>query len=205
MIDWRQKNIDTYNNSAKDLAEYFRGIGPRTKYINFAFEAAGNPQMAKVIEIGCGDGRDAKEIVKHAGWYLGFDISEELIKLAKNHVPGTNFVVADAVKFDYPPDIDVVFAFASLLHLNKDEFQIVLNKVHKALKPGGIFYISLKYRPKYEQEAKNDRFGERMFYFYNPEFIQQLAGNNYETVKAWRETVGNTEWFEIVLSRNIRA
>lgn len=201
MNDWRQKNIDTYNKSAKELAKYFRGIGPRIKYINFAFQAAGNPEKARVMEIGCGDGRDAKEIVKRADWYLGFDISVKLIKLAREHVSEAEFVVADAAKFDYPQDLDIIFAFASLLHLDKEETRTVLRKAHDALKPGGIFYISLKYRPEYQKEIKKDRFGERLFYFYNPELISELAGNGYEMVKTWNETIGHTEWFELALRR----
>lgn len=199
MTDWRQKNLATYNNSARELAEYFRGIGPRTKYIDFAFRAAGSPENARVLEIGCGDGRDAKDILKRTGNYLGFDISAELIKLAKEHVPEARFKVADAVTFEYPGGLDIVFAFASLLHLDKDEAKTVLRKVHDGLKPGGVFYISLKYRPEYQKEVKKDRFGERLFYFYNPELIAELAGPDYEVMKTWRETVGNTEWFELAL------
>lgn len=153
------------------------------------------------MEIGCGDGRDAKEIVKRADWYLGFDISVKLIKLAREHVSEAEFVVADAAKFDYPQDLDIIFAFASLLHLDKEETRTVLRKAHDALKPGGIFYISLKYRPEYQKEIKKDRFGERLFYFYNPELISELAGNGYEMVKTWNETIGHTEWFELALRR----
>ena len=202
MTDWKQRNIDTYNKSAKELAEYFRGIGPRVKYIELAFTAAGNPKNARVLEIGCGDGRDAKEIVKRAGWYLGFDISEELIKLAKEHVPQAEFAVADAATFDYPAKLDIVFAFASLLHLDKNEVRTVLQKVHSSLKKDGIFYILLKYRSQYQEEVKKDRFGERLFYFYNPDLLLELAGPGYELVKSWRDTMGNTEWFEIILKKH---
>ncbi|HSX36987.1 MAG TPA: class I SAM-dependent methyltransferase [Patescibacteria group bacterium] len=201
MKDWRQATTDTYDKSAKELAEYFRGIGPRVKYIDFAFQAAGNPAKARVVEIGCGDGRDAKEIIKRSSWYLGFDISRELIKLARQHVPEAKFEVADAATFNYPKDLDVVFAFASLLHLDNKELQTVLQKVLGALKPGGVFYISLKYQSEYTKEVKKDRFGERLFYFYNEGLIQELAGSGYETVKAWRETIGHTEWFELALRK----
>ncbi|MDZ7785943.1 MAG: class I SAM-dependent methyltransferase [Candidatus Saccharibacteria bacterium] len=204
MTNWKQVTVDTYNKSAKELAEYFRGIGSRVKDIEKALELAGNTNNPKVLEIGCGDGRDAKEIVKRTKSYLGFDISEELIKLAKVHAPGGKFVVADAVRFNYGKDnYDVVFAFASLLHLNKSEVGDVLQKVHVALKENGVFYVSLKLANTYEEKVKDDKFGKRMFYFYNPQVIKELAGDAYEVVDedGGFVTVGNTKWFEMALRK----
>jgi len=201
MSDIRQRTIDTYNNSAKELAEYFRGIGSRIKDIDLAIELAGSPIGPQILEIGCGDGRDAKEMVKRTKHYVGFDISEELIKLAREHVPEGRFEVADAVTYDYPQGLDVVFAFASLLHLNKEEIATVLEKAHTSLKPGGVFFISLKLANEYTEKIKEDRFGTRQFYFYNPDIIKELAGDMYEVAKidGGFITVGNTEWFEIAL------
>jgi SAM-dependent methyltransferase len=202
--DWRKVTVDTYNKSAKELAEYFRGIGPRTDDINKAFELAGNPYEPKVLEIGCGDGRDAREIVAHTPNYVGFDISEELIKLARQHVPDGKFEVADALSYPYPENtLDVVFAFASLLHLDKAEVATVLQKVHAALRPGGILFISLKLAPKYKEELKEDKYGTRMFYFYNPTIISRLAAGNYEVIDQGGGfiTVGNTQWFEVALKK----
>jgi SAM-dependent methyltransferase len=204
VTNWRATTVNTYNKSALELAEYFRGIGPRTKDIKLAVELAGNPQHPHILEIGCGDGRDAKELVQLTPFYKGFDISEELIKLARQHVPSGNFEVADAVSYEYPSDTyDVVFAFASLLHLDQAEVSTVLARVCEALKPGGIFYISLKLAPAYKQEVKNDKYGQRMFYFYNPAIIKELAGTQYEVVSedGGFITVGNTEWFEVALRK----
>jgi len=204
MIDWRQVTIDTYNQSAKELADYFRGIGARTKDIKLAIELAGNLENPKILEIGCGDGRDAKEIIEFTPNYTGIDISKELIKLARQHVPNGNFEVADAVSYQYPTNsLDVVFAFASLLHLNKEEVSQVLEKVHVALRPGGIFFISLKFAHEYKEEIKEDVYGKRMFYFYNPEIIIALAGSDYDVVSQGEGfvTVGNTQWFEVALRK----
>ena len=200
MTDRRQQTIDTYNKSAKKLAEYFRGIGSRTEDIDRAFGLAGLPSV-RILEIGCGDGRDAKEIVQRVGWYLGFDISEELIKLAKAHVPEGRFEVADAVTFQFPENLDIVFAFASLLHLDKDEVKTVLANAHGALRPGGVFYISLKHKPAYSSAVKEDQYGKRLFYFYNAAVVSELAGKGYEVAKTWREVHGHTDWFEIALRK----
>jgi SAM-dependent methyltransferase len=201
MVNLRQATIDTYNQSAEALADYFRGKGPRVKYIDIALELAGNPKDAKVVEIGCGDGRDAKYIVSKVKYYVGFDISKELIRLAKEHVPGAKFEVADANNFDYPNNLNVVFAFASILHLDSEELKETLKKVSDALKTGGVFYISSKHAIQYKEQVKEDKFGTRLFYFYNPEIISELAGDKFIVKKYWYETIGHTKWFEVALQK----
>lgn len=199
--DWKAETLRTYNKSARELARYFRGIGSRTDDIDIAFKLADNPSSAKVVEIGCGDGRDAKEIVKRTTDYLGFDISSELIKLARAHVPHAKFEVADATKYKFDEEIDIIFAFASLLHLDKSEVKQVLASAARALKPGGIFYISLKFADKYQEYIKEDKFGRRKFYLYNAGLIETLASDSYKTVHSSRETIGSTQWFEIALQK----
>ncbi len=201
MTDLRQETVDTYNKSAKEYAQYFKGFGPRIRYIEQAWKLAGNPKQAKVVEIGCGDGRDAKEIIKRTKNYTGFDISEGFIKLAKKQIPNGKFEVADAATYKFSNNLDIVFAFASLLHLDKDEFRQVLRNVHKALKPAGIFYISVKYAPAYQEYIKKDEHGQRLFYFYHLELIEELAGKDYKTVYSERETIGHTDWLEVALRK----
>jgi SAM-dependent methyltransferase len=201
MVNLRQETIDTYNRSAEALAGYFRGIGPRVKYIDFALELAGNPKDPRVVEIGCGDGRDAQYIVSKVKYYVGFDISEELIKLAKEYVPGAKFEVADANSFEYPNNLNIVFAFASILHLNPNELKESLKKVSDALKTGGVFYISSKHAEQYKEQVKEDKYGTRLFYLYNPEIISELAGDEFILKKYWYETIGHTKWFEVALQK----
>jgi predicted TPR repeat methyltransferase len=74
--------IDTYNKTAKIHSDKFTKYGARIDDIERAFSCIkkSNP---KVVEIGCGDGRDAEEIIKRTNDYLGIDLSEELIKIAQ--------------------------------------------------------------------------------------------------------------------------
>lgn len=197
-----QDTVDTYNRAAEELAKYFKGIGPRVADIERAFKLAGGDKTPRVIEIGCGDGRDALEILRRTPNYLGFDVSEGMIKIARKNIPHGHFEITDAVSFNYPPGTDVVIAFASLLHLDAREVKTILNKVHSTLRPGGIFYISLKYAPAYRKFIQNDQYGSRLFYLYNPEKIRELAGNKYEEVFLSKELKGNTEWFEIALKKS---
>lgn len=193
--------IETYDRSARALAEYFKGIGARVDDIERALELAGAAGNIRVLEIGCGDGRDAKEIVKRVGWYRGIDPSTGLIELAKNELPEVEFVLADAQSYEYPENLDVIFAFASLLHVSKESLPLIFQKAMVALKSGGVFYVSLKERDEYIEEIKKDDYGERIFYFYTPDLIVKLAGNGFETVHVEHQLIGNTKWFTIALKK----
>jgi len=201
MDNLRQETIDTYNKSAKELAKYFQGYGARTKDIELGLKLAGKPKSARVVEIGCGDGRDAAEIIPRVQFYVGCDISSELIKIAQAKVPAGTFEIADVMNFEFPDNLDVVYAFASLLHLDKTEIKTVLQKVERALKTGGVFYVSLKYAPHYQEKIKKDKYGKRLFYFYSPEEIAELAGNAFRVVVTDLHTHGDTKWFTIALQK----
>lgn len=201
MMDWHATTIKTYDDSSKELAEYFSGIGARTKDIELGLKLASVNGNARVIEIGCGDGRDAVEIVKRVGWYEGFDPSKGLLELAGTRLPDTSFVIADALSYSYPTDIDVMYAFASLLHVNRTDLRTVLEKSAVALRKGGILFVSLKERPLYEEVSKTDQFGQRMFYYYNPQILTGIAGDLFEAVYEDHQTIGSTDWFTLALKK----
>ncbi len=201
MMDWAKKTTETYNSSALELARFFRGIGPRSKDIDRGLKLAVAGNQARVVEIGCGDGRDAADMIKRDIWYQGFDPSEGMLDFAHKKNPKTSFVLADALSYSYPSNIDVVYAFASLLHINKVDLKAVFAKVTESLRAGGIFYISLKYRPTYAEEIVKDIYGQRMFYFYNPDLIKKMAGKSFTSVYEDFQHIGKTDWFTIALKK----
>jgi len=201
-MDWQKQNTKVYNDSAKEIAEYFKGIGSRTKDIERALKLAHKNNGAKVIELGCGDGRDATEIIKRTSKYVGIDPSIGLLDIAKENNPSESFIVSDALAYSYPTDLDVIFAFASLLHVSQNDLSLVFQKATESLRTGGIFYISLKERDKYSEEIKHDTYGDRMFYYYNPAIVRELAGKPFESVYEYHKTIGDTNWFTIALRKS---
>ena len=196
------ETVATYDRSAKEIAAYFKSIGPRTKDIELGLRLSKvDGAQARVVEIGCGDGRDAAEIIKRVAWYEGFDPSKGLLEIARAGVTGGNFVLANALDYAYPSNIDVVFAFASLLHLSQGDFTTACADVARALRPGGIFLISLKERPSYEKLVKHDKYGVRTFYFYNADLVAQMCGANFESAFIHHEVMDGTDWFTMALRR----
>ena len=202
-MNWHDKTIQVYDDAASRLAKHFEGIGARTYDIELALKLAKVPAgAARVVEIGCGDGRDAKEIIERVAWYEGFDPSRAMLDIAATRkLKDAPFVLADAINYQYPKDIDVIYSFASLLHSNLQELPIIFNKVVQSLKTGGIFYISLKERDKYTKEIKYDKYGSRMFYYYNLSIIKQIADKLFVSVHEDKQKIGKTDWFTIALKK----
>ena len=197
------ETLNTYNKSAKELAKYFSGIGSRNKYIELSLELAGkNDGSASVLELGCGDGRDAVEIIKRVRDYTGIDYSAGLIGIAKEVLPLADFRVVDMQNFDYPyKEYDVIFAFASILHLDKASLRELLEKTVRSLKTGGVFYISTKYAKHYKKEWQEDEHGKRLFYFYTPAMIKNLGKEYYDVAVSDINTVHNRQWIEMALQK----
>lgn len=196
----KEQTVDTYNKTALRMAEKFRNIGARTDDVEKAFRFAGKTNPV-VLEIGCGDGRDAKEILKRTDKYLGIDISKSMIDIARQYVPGATFAVADVESYAFPDGLDLIFSFASLLHSDRESVKGVLERAHTALNTGGIFYISLKC-DQYREETKSDEFGTRTYYFYTPELIGELAGKRYEIVHRDFQELKGQKWFTLALRKN---
>lgn len=201
-MDWNARTIQTYDESAEELAQFFNKAGARIDDIELALKLAGATSNARAVEIGCGDGRDAAEITKRVAWYEGFDPSEGLLHIARNKLPGVSFVKADALSYNYPENLDIVYASASLLHVSQEDLRVVLAKVATSLRKGGIAFLSLKERLTYEVEIQNDQYGKRVFYYYNPALVRELAGHAFTVAHEYRKPLGQTQWFGLALQKN---
>ena len=99
---------------------------------------------SKILDMGCGTGRDSKYFKELGHIVKSIDGSSEMCKVASRllneEVEQLNFL-----DIDYKEEFDGVFACASLLHLSNEDLLIVLNKISNALKENGILYTCFKY------------------------------------------------------------
>ena len=98
----------------------------------------------KILDAGCGSGRDVIAF-KNEGYEVeAFDASEELCRIAaeKTGIPikQQRFEELEGVE-----SYDGIWACASILHLPKPELSETIKKIAVALKPGGVLYTSFKY------------------------------------------------------------
>jgi tRNA G46 methylase TrmB len=63
-MDKKNETIQTYDENAESMARKFNNIGVREEDLERFFDLVENKDSPSVIEIGCGNGREAEEILK---------------------------------------------------------------------------------------------------------------------------------------------
>jgi ubiquinone/menaquinone biosynthesis C-methylase UbiE len=97
------------------------------------------PASAEVLELGCGAGVPATQVlIEHGLNVTGNDISAAQIALAREHVPKATLVQGDMLTLDFAPEsFDAVLGFYSIFHLPKEEQALMIEKIRGWLKPEG--------------------------------------------------------------------
>lgn len=98
---------------------------------------------ARVLDAGCGSGRDAKAFVQQGFRVSAFDASPELAARATDHC-GFAVEVRTFHDVDEVNAYDGIWCCASLLHVAPEEMPGVVSRLWAALAPGGVLYASFK-------------------------------------------------------------
>jgi SAM-dependent methyltransferase len=101
-----------------------------------------------VVDLGCGSGQWARELLRAGYRVLGIDISEAMIELAREKAPGAEFRVGSLFEAELPP-CDAVTAVSEVLNYLFDPeneergLEGVFGRVYEALRPGGVFVFDV--------------------------------------------------------------
>ena len=102
------------------------------------------PAGAHILDAGCGVGRDSKYFLNKGYVVSAFDASQEMVNFAIRET-GLDVLQLRFQDMTFKDEFDGIWASASLLHVSYADTKDVYQKIHRALKPGGIFYASYKY------------------------------------------------------------
>jgi SAM-dependent methyltransferase len=156
---------------------------------------------ALILDLGCGIGNAAARMRDRGFQLVCVDGSPEMVKAA-NDAFSLNATTAFFSDLDAIALYDGIWANFSLLHAAKADFPTYLKAIHTALKPGGLFFISLK-RGKGE---KRDQLG-RFYAYYQEDELENLllqTGFKPEHTRrgALRGMAGDVEdWFGVLSLR----
>jgi len=174
-----------------DLSDIIR---PFTSYLE---------EGASILDLGCGSGRDSLTFLDMGYDVTALDGSEEMCSLANIHTD-LDVLHMQYEDLDFDEVFDGIWACASLVHLEKSELPGIIKKISRALKPGGIFYMSV-HKGDFEG-IRNQRF----FAEYEKKELKQLLGSFPELYieDIWvtqdvRKKQDGQEWLNLLIKKNI--
>ncbi|NVM35572.1 MAG: class I SAM-dependent methyltransferase [Candidatus Lokiarchaeota archaeon] len=121
------------------------------------------PNQAHILDAGCGAGiPTAKFLIQHNFRVIGIDLSETMLKLARNNVPKASFIKMDINEIEFDENsFDGIVSVYSLFHISKENHFSIFKKFFTILKSGGILLINTGIL---ESEGTSQFFGVPMFW-----------------------------------------
>ena len=105
------------------------------------------PHGGRLLDLGCGSGRDAKNFKKLGYDVTAIDASKSMVSHTKMYFDGdVRLMRFDQI--DFHEEFDGIWACASLIHVPRAGLSKIFDLCISALKPGGKFYLSFKYGTK---------------------------------------------------------
>lgn len=156
------------------------------------------PVGCRILDFGCGSGRDSKAFVDMGYQVSAIDGAENLCKLAREYV-GIDVKCVDFSSFCSDQKYDAIWACASLLHIPSTQLPTVIDKLKNALVDTGLMYMSFK---------SGDFEGERDGRYYTDmtsDRFSNLLVNGLRIVEEWysEDVMKNrtNTWYNVILRK----
>ena len=166
------QTLAIYDAKAEDYAKIVVSKAEHKSLIGFVDDL---PERAYVLDLGCGPGHYAAEMLKRGCRVDATDGSAEMIALARR-IEGLNAAQALFDDLDTVDTYDGVWASFSLLHAPREKLPQHLGQIKRALKAGGVFHIGMKLG---DTEAR-DALGRAYTYVSEAELLGLLADAGFE-------------------------
>lgn len=151
------------------------------------------PVKAKVLELGCGVGRDAVYFAAQDHLVVATDFSEVIIGRDRETFPGSGvqFEVLDMEKpFPYPDrTFDAVYANLALHYYSDRKTREIMREITRVLAYGGVLAFACKsiHDPHYGngEEVENNFFISatgHVRHLFTKEYAQDILGTSYEVM-----------------------
>lgn len=185
-----------YDDNAKVFFESTYDLDMKSLYNPFLIRI---PKISKILDLGCGPGRDASYFKKLGHSVIAIDSSIELARIAKEKM-GVDVEVRDFFSVDNCEEFDGIWACASLLHVPKKDLPRLFAKLEYALKPSGTVYCSFKYG-----DNDSERNGRHFSDFTEESFKRMLSESTKLVIReSWitedlREDKKGERWLNLLL------
>lgn len=160
------------------------------------------PKESKILDFGCGSGRDTKAFMD-----LGYHVTavDGSLKICEEASTFTGMAVRqmDFMELDEVDEYHGIWACASILHVPYDDLVDLFGKLYRALKQDGILYVSFKYGSF--EGMRNERYFTDMTMDRLRPILGQIS--KLEVLKYWvsadvRENRGDEQWLNLIMKKN---
>ena len=137
---------------------------------------------ADVLDIGCGTGKPILEYLLNKNLnIIGVDASKEMLTIARNNFPTTEFVLEDMRKLALNKKFDAIIAWHSFFHLPAADQPKMFEIFESHIKPKGILLFT---SGSERGEAWGINGGENLFHasLNTDEYQQLLKKHNFEVL-----------------------
>jgi ubiquinone/menaquinone biosynthesis C-methylase UbiE len=147
-------------------------------------------QHKKILDFGCGVGRLSVSMARKAEHVTGIDISDEMIRVARDaavsqRVGNAVFQVYDGTKLPYrDASFDVIVCVAVLKYLiEEDDFAGVIGEMCRAVVPGGHVAVIDEFEYAGPVELGEEDIGGRSLLRHPEDYISRFQRNGMELVE----------------------
>lgn len=143
MSEWYERAFDA---SYLEAYEQFEEVAVWMQDCDFIAGALDLKQGQRVLDLCSGSGRHSVELANRGFSVTGLDISPSMIDFSRRRAKAlgvkVDFVCADAREMEFDQEFDAAFNYlTSFGYCDDAGNQAVLDRVFRALKPGGRFMI----------------------------------------------------------------
>ena len=159
---------------------------------------------ADVLDLGCGAAIPVTRWLAQRFVVTGVDVSSRQLELAQRNVPSATLIKADMADLHFAPAIfDAIVAFHSIIHVPRNEHPVLFRRIHRWLKPDGLFLATLSVSAWEGEETNWEGWGAPMRWsHYDGNTNVRLLGDAGFVVESVEPrttagTHGNEEWLWI--------
>ena len=194
-MDQTLRFYDTYTDDFVERTMASDMAGPQGRFL--AYIRPGG----RILDLGCGAGRDSKAFQDSGSQVEAVDGSAEFVRIASEYT-GINVRRMLFQDLDEVERYDGIWACSSILHLPCAELEEVLGKMARALRRRGIVYTSFKYGT--EEGGRSGRYFTNMTEAKMAGLLERISV--YDVEEMWvtfdvRPGRGDERWLNMILRK----
>ena len=157
------------------------------------------PASSRILDAGCGAGRDTAAFLQRGYQVEAFDASAKLVEIAQR-VSGIAVQHSTFLNFSNAQPFAGIWACASLLHVPSSNLSATLQHLAGLLEPQGVMYVSFKYG-----EDDVERNGRHFTNCTEQRLQDFLQGTGLSIKESWltgdkRPERANEQWLNALLT-----